>query len=74
MACDVCGKAVTDLVALREAYQGPTIKMVCRDCETEANKKLWEFRKIAQRWTEQRMRRWAGHPDRELPWWKRLFR
>jgi hypothetical protein len=38
MACDICGKATTDLEALLERYQAPDIKMICPDCLKTVNK------------------------------------
>ena len=38
MACDICGKATTNLKALLERYQSADIKMICPECLKTVNK------------------------------------
>ena len=39
MACDICGRTGTNLVALLDAYQTDDIKAICYGCERIVNRK-----------------------------------
>ena len=47
MACDICGKATTNLNALTEQYATDEFKMCCSKCESELNKYIWQIRKLS---------------------------
>jgi len=38
MACDICNKKGTPLVAIRDCYQTSDIKNICPECESVVNK------------------------------------
>ena len=47
MACDMCGKAVSDTAALVDGYATDEIKQVCPSCEKQINRFVWKARKLS---------------------------
>ena len=47
MACDVCGKAVSETAALNDTYRTDEIKQVCSSCEKQITDFMWKARKLS---------------------------
>lgn len=44
MACDLCGKPVSNLTPLRDMYQTATVKALCDGCVKRVDAELWRIR------------------------------
>lgn len=44
MACDLCGKADTQLEPVNEIFQTSEVKMICQSCKGKADKQIWKIR------------------------------
>lgn len=68
MSCDLCGKRTTGLIDLVENLRGPSMAVVCGDCEGRLNRRLNQLRSRATSaaWRKLRMEM----KTIRRPWWK----
>lgn len=57
MACDLCGKTGTELIALRDSYKSDEIQQICPGCEEVVNKHLRKVQSVAANIVGDLMRR-----------------
>lgn len=57
MACDLCGKIVSETIELRSFYQTDKVKILCRPCMDRASKQK-DFYMFKM--SERMMKRWLN--------------
>lgn len=73
--CDICGNtaSIHDMESIRDSYQLPHVKDVCRTCCKWADDQLWEIRAGNAGELKRRIAERAANP-KPPSIWRRLFK